>query len=304
MAFAVAFSWTLILGADEPRPKFASRWLGPIIAKKTKTDLLGPNIDHDGFAALETLVGAPLSDEAIARIESVTTRQPIYRHLPTQSIRCHPALLAFCVRHPDLVIALWERLGVTELAMKEIATGDPENEEGIETARRAAPTLARFTLTESTGTCATVDHLYIDESPRESVCLVGVRGTYRGPFSAKEIDGESLLLFRWRVEEDGDEKGSVEKDAAAPQPFPLVVCRLDTFVSIHDAAAESLAKMLVPILGKIADSNFEQTIAFVSGLSEVISTDGETIKQVVYRLPTLRREVRRDLGLLLDHELK
>ncbi|MGL4941561.1 MAG: hypothetical protein ACRC46_00025 [Thermoguttaceae bacterium] len=253
------------------------RWLGPFAAKKVQNDQIGPDIDRDGFAALETLVGAPLSDDAITRIESVVTRQPIYRHMPTQTVQCNPALIAFCVYNPDVVVALWEKLGVTELSMREIAT---EENDGVAT--------GRYVLTESTGTSATVDRLYFSQTSRDGICLVGIRGTYRGPFVNKEIDGESLLLFRWQVEN------------ATESAATKVVCRLDTFVSIHHAAADALAKMLVPVLGKIADSNFEQTMQFMDGLAEAISSDSETIKQIVYRLPTIRREVRRDFGRILE----
>lgn len=240
-------------------------------ASEIQAAQLGAPADRDGAAALATLFDESLSETTLERFAAMSARKPIYRNLPTQQIHCYPEVLAFFSQHPDVMVAIWERFGATELSLTPL-----EN-----------PRM--FALAERGGTRSVVEQLHFRAGAQDGLSLWSVRGAYRGTLFPKEILGEAILLFRWRIE---DAKNATE--------MPLVTCRLDAFVAIHHQAAEAIARMLTPVVGKIADSNFEQTLLFVQGLCEEIAEDRDSMRQMIYRLASIPKETRRECGSVLD----
>ena len=214
----------------------------------------------------ETLRRIPwkeLSAETRAKLRPVLAEPSIYRRLPDQAIYCHADIYNFLLEHPDTVVAFWEKMGVTQISLREIGKD-------------------RYRLKESGGTTATAEVVY--RNPY--VTIVYAKGTYRGPFLARAIEGETVLFLRSRfaIDEDGD---------------PFVACRLDAFVSIHNPGADLIAKLLSPLVGKIADGNFEQTVGFIGSVSDAIDQNPIGIYRMTSRLPNISDRVRFDFQRLI-----
>lgn len=195
-----------------------------------------------------------LDDSSRKRIQEVIRDKTIYRRMPRQVGYCDPEMYDFLINHPDVVIELWNLLGVTHITLKE--TGPNE-----------------YHLTEGTTTTSQVEVVH----KSENLCIAYALGEYDAPMLRRKIKGDVVLFLRSRYGRDKEGR-------------PIVQSDLDAYVRIHNPGAEMLAKMLVPVVGKIADSNFEQTLDFVRSVSAAAQEDYETIQDFAGRLQNVRPE--------------
>ena len=199
-----------------------------------------------------------LSPQAKGRIKGVVSQHSVFWRLPQQRVYSDPEMFSFLVEHPDIVVAFWEKLGVTQISLREQKDG-------------------RFLMKECTGTTAIAEVIYRSKD----ICIVHGRGQYLGPFLAKAYNGDAILVLRSRFQRDENEE-------------PYVVCDLDAFVRIDNVGADLFARLFATSLGKIADSNFEQTVAFVSHVSQAASMNPESVKNLGWKLNEVREDVRGD----------
>lgn len=198
-----------------------------------------------------------LSPQAKKKVQGVLAEKTLYRRLPQQSIFCEPILYHFFLEHPDVVVAMWEKLGVTQISLKE------NGRAGL------------YHLKESVGSVGSVEIVYRSDS----LCVVYCKGNYTGPFIPGSIDGESVLVLHSVFEQDEDGE-------------PYVVAQLDAFVSMQNFGVDVFAKLFSSMLGKIADNNFEQTLAFVGNTSEAAQSNPEIVKRLALRLESIPKPVR------------
>ena len=210
--------------------------------------------------ALKNIPWNSLGSDAKGKIRNVISAHSIFRRLPQQKIYSDPEMYHFLVEHPDIVVSFWQKLGVSQILLRE----QKDN---------------RFWMKESTGTTAIAEVLY----RTNDLCIVHGRGRYLGPLLAKAYDGEVVLILRSRFSRSVDNE-------------PIVVCDLDAFVRIDNIGADLFAKLFATTLGKIADSNFEQTVAFVSHVSEAATINPDSVKNLSSKLTEVREEVRDDFG--------
>lgn len=215
----------------------------------------------------ETLRNIPwnqLTQAEQTRVKSVINDQTLYRRLPEQSAYCREDVYRFLVEHPDVVVAFWKKMGVTQISLDELRPG-------------------KYQLKEHPGTVATVEVLH--SSP--GLVLLHAQGFYRGPLLSRKIDGEGVFVLRQRFAKDRDGDS-------------FVVCRLDVFLKIRNPGADLIAKLFSGMVGKIADANFEQTVAFVGSVSDAIVEDPRGMIGMLDKLPSIRREVITDFqGLIV-----
>jgi hypothetical protein len=198
------------------------------------------------------------------RIRRVVSGSPVFRRLPQQTIFADPEIHQYLIQHPDIVVGLWERLGATQISLREIK----ENQ---------------YLLKEKSGTAAAVEVLY----RTHEICILYAKGEYRGPLLAKSYQGEAVIILRTRLKHDVLHE-------------PVIVCDLDAFVLIDSAGADLLAKLFYTSLGKIADGNFEVTVSFISRLSQTASRTPETVKQTVEEIETVRKDICGEFCEVLD----
>ena len=205
-----------------------------------------------------------LDDRPRQRIQEVIRKKTIFRHLPQQVGYCDPEMYDFMTNHPDVVIELWKLLGITHISLQE--TG-PD----------------KYHLIEGTATVSDVEVVY----KNKNLCIAYAIGEYDAPMLQRKIKGEVVLFLRSRFGHDKENR-------------PIVQSDLDAYVRIHNPGAEMLAKILTPIVGKIADSNFEQTIDFVRSVSAAAQEDYEVIQEYAGRLQEVRPEVAKEFGLTAE----
>ncbi len=225
-------------------------------------DLLGASTNlRDKKEALKKIPWNELSENARAKLRLVLNEQTLYRRLPQQSIYCEPCMYNFMLEHPEVVVAIWEKLGVSQISLK------PQDRPGT------------YLLKESVGSVGVVEVLY----QKPEISIVYSKGSYRGPVIPKAVEGETILLLQNKYFED--ESGE-----------PYIITQLDAFVKIHNFGIDVFAKLLAPLLGRIADNNFEQTLAFIGNVSDAAQTNPEAIKRLGFKLETIPKEVREELA--------
>ena len=84
-----------------------------------------------------------LTPQARQRIQSVAASPTIYRRLPTQAIDCDPEMFTFLARNAEVMVGLWELMGITSVQT-----------------RRTGP--YRFEAIDGTGTRCSIDLVYGD----------------------------------------------------------------------------------------------------------------------------------------------
>ena len=79
-----------------------------------------------------------------------------------------------------------------------------------------------------------------------------------------------------------------------------IVARLDAFLQLDRAAAELLAKTFQPLVGRAADHNFSETMAFVATLSRTAERNPRGMQRVYLKLDRIEPDTRRQLSQLSD----
>ena len=91
-------------------------------------------------------------------------------------------------------------------------------------------------------------------------------GTYEGPLLARPVKGRGVLVLK---------TGYVRETNGRY----YITSRLDCFLAIEPAGAELLTKTVSPLLGKTADNNFAQTVAFVGSLSHTAEVNQRGVRR-------------------------
>src|SRR5580704_4252765 len=92
-------------------------------------------------SAVQSLPFDKLDAASRTKINSVISNASIYRRMPTRTVNCDPDLYLFLVRHPDVVVNIWEILGVAQMQLRQT---------DVDT----------FRVAEAEGTAASMEFLY------------------------------------------------------------------------------------------------------------------------------------------------
>ncbi len=209
--------------------------------------------------ALRAIPLAHLQPADRGRVVSVLKSTSVYRRLPTRTIDCDPQMFLFLVRNPEIVVSLWDELGISNVVL-----------------RRTADSV--FEATDGQGTRGLIEVL----RDRMDEQLIYARGSYESPLVRRPIDASSVLLLRMAYLRGASGRYYVR-------------ARMDAFVKFEQAGPDLLAKTFQPLLGKVADYNFVETMKFVSRLSRTAERHPEKTRRLYEKLDGLDPELRRQL---------
>lgn len=229
-----------------------------------------PQIQHAKRAASSTAKESAirsipldkLTEQDRENVSKLISGSHIFRRMPIHVVPCDPQLYLFLVRHPDVVVGIWEELGISRLHMKQVGP-------------------LEYQTQESGGTVGTSKFIYQDNGTH----LIWVDGVFNNPLLTQPVRGTSLLILRTGYVQESDGQS-------------YITSRLDTFTHIDNVGIEFITRTLQPLMGKVADNNFVQTSAFVGSLSRTAEANPKGVRRLAANLQRVDPEVRKQLGLL------
>lgn len=209
----------------------ALRAAGPAQARREKSSA-GSSSREAREEALRAIPYQELDREARIKVGAVLANTTIFRHLPATTIECDPTLFVFLLEHPDLVVNMWEALGVSEVELRR--TGEQT-----------------FDASDKAGTRGQLEYLYLGPQTH----LLYADGTYTGSLMSRPIRGRCVLLMRSTY-------------ARTNNGRPVVRCSIDAFLHLENVGVGMLAKTFQPLVTTAADHNFRETAAFLGSVHQ------------------------------------
>ncbi len=190
------------------------------------------------------------------KIKETLEATSLYRRLPVQVTQCDPDMYLFLVRHPEVVVNIWEVMNISNVAL----------------ARTGPDT---FRATDNAGTSCAVKFCYSDHETH----VIYAEGSYSGPLFQRPLRARCVLLLKsgYLQETDGQY---------------YVTSRMDTFIQIEHAGIEMLAKTLQMLVHRSADYNFIETAAFLGTVSRTAEANPGGMQRLATKLMNLNPEVR------------
>jgi hypothetical protein len=220
-------------------------------------------VDRDTYdQAIQAIPFDRLTDEAQARIWRIVSQASIYRRLPVTRLQSDPDMYLFLVRHPEVIVNMWDLMGVTKVNVRR--TGE-----------------FTFDANDGAGTTGVGELIYGD---KETHVVLG-EGMYEGAVLKRKVHGRCLVLL----------KSGYSQDASAKTQ---ITHRLDMFVQLDNIGAELVAKTLQPLVGKSADHNFIETSRFLGQISQAAETRPSGMQQLSGRLTKVEPTVREKFASL------
>ncbi|GIW91360.1 MAG: hypothetical protein KatS3mg109_1792 [Pirellulaceae bacterium] len=242
----------------------ASVWARWAVYPAHAEDVAHASSSREAYAeALSVLPVEELTEAARAKILAVVQQPTIYRRLPVEVIDCDPDLYLFLVRYPEVVVNMWQLMGVTRVRI-----------------RRTAPYV--FEANDGAGTQSTVELVYGNRDKH----LWHATGYYEGPLFKRRVNGACVLLLQSGYSQ-------------SPSGRLLISTRLDMFVALENVGAEFVARTLHPLVGKTADHNFSETVRFVAQVSQQAEINRSGMQRLADRLDNVDSAVRRQFAALV-----
>lgn len=206
--------------------------------------------------ALRALPLDKLTAESRRKVMAVCESPSIYRRLPQATVECDPDLLRFLVRNPEVVVNIWQLMGVSNM-----------------TALRTGP--FAWQGDDLTGTKCDVELIY----GAENLHVLYSDGFYEGSLLKRKITGRCVLVLQSGFGQDASRRS-------------LAANRLDVFLQIDNAGADMIARTLAPWVGKVADTNFSESCKFAAKVSQTAEQNGPGMQRLADKLTKVEPEVR------------
>jgi hypothetical protein len=258
--------WPLA-GSRLARRSFLTRSLAGLAAAVLAADFRMPRSLVAAEQAADTSLKArteatrllPLSEltaETRRKLLAVVERPTIFRRLPLKSFDCDPQLYLFLIRNPEVVVNMWEIMGVSNM-----------------TAQRLGP--YQWKGDDGTGTECDIELVY----GTDELHIMYGDGFYSGPLLKRKILGRCVLILNSGFSQGGDHRWQVGN-------------RLDVFLQLDDTGADLVARTISPWVGKVADSNFAESCKFASRLSLTAEQNAAGMQRLADKLTKVEPEVR------------
>jgi hypothetical protein len=215
-------------------------------------------------SAVQSIPMSRLSTDARAKATWVLANTSVFRRLPVRAVPCDPEFYLFLVQHPDVVVNIWEILGVGKLTVRQTAPG-------------------AYQVTDEIGTTGQLHFLYRSHDTN----VIYVEGAYQGSMFPQTIRARGLIVLK---------SGYVQE--ANGRCF--VTSRLDSFLNIEPGGVEFLTKTFQPLVGKVADNNFIHAAGFLASLSRTAEVNNEGMQRLSKKLTKVQPEVRRQFAELSE----
>ena len=198
---------------------------------------------------IDALPMSRLTPQARRRILSIADSPTFYRRLPTQAVSCDRDMFLFLTRNPDVLVGIWDLLGITKVRIERHGPYQLEAEDG-------------------SGTTCKVDLVYGDPN----LHIFVADGGYEGNLTTKPITGKGVFVLRSHY-------------AVNAEGGTTVTGKLDCFVNFDGLGVDLVVRTLSGLIGRSADNNFVETARFIAQISQSAETNPPAMIDVAQRMP-------------------
>ncbi len=245
---------SIVLGWTWDNACFSQELLQGVHRREASAD--GQSSREARIAAIRSIPFDQLTPDATKRLRSVIDDASYFRRMPSQNVACDPEMYVFLIRHPEVVVSLWDVMGMTNVTLERVGEYQLLGNDG-------AGTKCKLDLVYGS------DNLHIYQS----------NGAYSGNLWARELEGRCVVCIHSRPGKRAD--GS-----------PGIVAWMDAFLKLENVGADLAVKALGPFVSKTADHNFAECAGFFSQISQTASTNPQGLVRVATQLPRVTPPVR------------
>jgi hypothetical protein len=208
------------------------------------------------IAAIRAIPFDQLTPDASQRLRAIAEDASYFRRMPTQTVECDPEMYTFLVRHPEVVVNIWDVMGITRVTLDRIGEYQLSGDDG-------AGTKCKMDLVYGS------DTLHVYQS----------NGGYQGNLWARELKGRCVAVLHNRPVKLADGR-------------PGMMAWMDAFMKLDNVGADLVVKTLGPLVAKTADHNFVECAGFFSQISQTARTNPQGLEQVAQQLHNVSPKVR------------
>lgn len=202
-----------------------------------------------------------LDADAREKVLSVINHTSVYRKMTPQMIDCDPRYYMFLIRHPEVIVGIWQLMDATEMTITRDGPG-------------------RFTATDGAGTIGNLEFLYGDQK----VHILYGKGSYTGNLTKRPIRADCLLVLH--TEFVPHESGR-----------QYVRSKMDLYVDVKNVGVDLIARTFQNLIGNTTEQNFVETASFVTKLSRTTEENGPGVQHLASRLVEVDDDVRNEFAL-------
>ena len=204
-----------------------------------------------------------MNRKAAEQIQAVVQHPTYFRRMPNQVIGCDPDMFTFLVRRPEVMVNIWDIMGITKVSAKRVTPYAFLADDGVGTLCRCELVFASQDL-----------HIYIGD------------GSYDGNLTPRKVTGKCVCVLRSKRGRDASGKTQVAGT-------------MDVFLKLDNLGADLVARSVAPFVGKTADYNFVETAKFISQISDVCVTAPTAAQKMAQQLNKLEPDVRAEFAGLV-----
>lgn len=205
-----------------------------------------------------------LTPEAQAKLLAVMDRASLFRRLPAQMIDCDQDMFVFLARYPEVLVNIWEVMGITNVHTE-----------------RKAPYVVHGS--DGSGTQCQIELIY----GTDQIHIYHGTGTYRGSMFQREVRGQCVCVLHSppTLDQFGD---------------PVLAGNMDVFLKVENLGADLLTRTLAPLVSRTADQNFVESSQFISELSRASLRSPDAVHRMASQLDKVDPEVRHGFQQTID----
>lgn len=199
-----------------------------------------------------------LKQDARQLVNDVVDNPSFFRRMPSTAIQCDPEMFQHLVRHPEVLVNIWDVMGITKVQ-----------------AKRTGP--YTFTADDGVGTVCKCDLVY----GNDQVHVYYGTGAYKGNMAPRPINGRCVCVL-------------YNTNAQSSMGEPVIKGAMDVFLKLDNIGADLLTRTLGPLVGKTADNNFTESAKFLSQISQICEYNPAGAQMLASKLTKVQPEVREE----------
>lgn len=205
-----------------------------------------------------------LTPEANEKLQTVVANPSVFHRSPIQKTTCDHKVYRHLIRYPELVVNMWELMGVSKLRMD-------RKEDYL------------INIDDSYGTQSQLELVY----GNKDLHIFYAEGAYKGSIIPTISNGKVVLILETKNTQEAGK--------------PVISHRLNMFIQFDKSTNQFVVKTLQGLFLKIVDMNFAETTKFIGQINEIIQDNPDGMKRLSGRLTRVQKPIREQFDKLIEH---